>query len=129
NQTLKAIEEAEKYPGPSLIIGYTPCINHGLKGGMSQTLKEAKEAVESGYWQLYRYNPQLIEKEKAPMQIDYKKTDFSKMRSFLEKQTRFSALHSIKKDDQKAEALLDKSIKDAEDRTESYSRLAKNFKN
>ena len=63
-QTIKAFEEAEKFPGPSIIIAYTPCITHGLAGGMSQTLKEAKDAVHSGYWSLYRYNPLLREKAK-----------------------------------------------------------------
>lgn len=57
NQTLKAIAEAEAYPGPSLIIAYAPCINHGLKAGMGASQREAKKAVESGYWGMYRYNP------------------------------------------------------------------------
>ena len=83
-QTIKAIDEAERYLGPSIIIGYTPCINHGVKGGMVRTLDQAKEAVESGYWPLYRYNPELVKKGKDPMVIDYKKTDFDKMRDFLE---------------------------------------------
>ncbi len=71
-QTIKAFEEAEKYPGPSLIIAYTPCITHGLLGGMKESLKEAKEAVSSGYWSLYRYNPAMVEKNKNPMTLDYK---------------------------------------------------------
>lgn len=71
-QTIKAFEEAEKYPGPSLIIAYTPCITHGLFGGMKESLKEAKEAVSSGYWSLYRYNPTMVEKNKNPMTLDYK---------------------------------------------------------
>ncbi|MTD38132.1 pyruvate:ferredoxin (flavodoxin) oxidoreductase [Erwinia sp. CPCC 100877] len=127
-QTIKAIDEAERYPGPSLIIGYTPCINHGVKGGMVQTLSLAKEAVESGYWQLYRYNPQLIEKGKDPMVIDYKKADFEKMRDFLEKQTRFSALHNIKKDEEIVEQLLTKTKDDAEDRSENYTKLLSQMK-
>ena len=57
--------EAEKYPGPSLIIAYTPCITHGLLGGMKESLKEAKEAVSSGYWSLYRYNPTMVEKTRT----------------------------------------------------------------
>lgn len=122
-QTIKAIDEAERYPGPSLIIGYTPCINHGIKGGMIETLSLAKEAVESGYWQLYRYNPQLIEKGKDPMILDYKKADFSKIRGFLEKQTRFSALHTIKDDQEAVDELLTKTETDAEDRSENYVKL------
>jgi pyruvate-ferredoxin/flavodoxin oxidoreductase len=127
-QTIKAIDEAERYPGPSLIIGYTPCINHGVKGGMVQTLSVAKEAVESGYWQLYRYNPQLVEKGKDPMVIDYKKADFDKMRDFLEKQTRFSALHNIKKDQEVVDQLLTKTKDDAEDRSENYTKLLSQMK-
>ncbi|MET1240902.1 pyruvate:ferredoxin (flavodoxin) oxidoreductase, partial [Enterococcus faecalis] len=112
-QTIKAIDEAERYPGPSIIIGYTPCINHGVKGGMVRTLDQAKEAVESGYWPLYRYNPELVKKGKDPMVIDYKKTDFDKMRDFLEKQTRYSALHTIKENQEVVEHLLDKTKEDA----------------
>ncbi|WP_163653771.1 pyruvate:ferredoxin (flavodoxin) oxidoreductase [Listeria sp. PSOL-1] len=127
-QTIKAFEEAEKYPGPSLIIGYTPCINHGVKGGMSQTLLEAKEAVESGYWSLYRYNPLLAEKGKEPFVLDYKKTDFSKMPAFLAKQTRFSALYSVKEEPAFADELLEKTVKDAENRSEHYERLMSHTK-
>ncbi|MGK0550719.1 pyruvate:ferredoxin (flavodoxin) oxidoreductase [Enterococcus faecalis] len=127
-QTIKAIAEAESYPGPSIIIGYTPCINHGVKGGMSTTLALAKEAVESGYWQLYRYNPLLIEKGKDPMTIDYKKADFEKMRSFLEKQTRFSALHTIKSNQAAVEELLNKTQTDAQERTQSYAKMLEHFK-
>lgn len=93
-QAIKAIQEAESYPGPSVIIGYTPCINHGLRGGMSQTIQESKEAVESGYWQLYRYDPRLAAKGKDPMRIDYKKSDLAKCQISLKKQTRFSALRN-----------------------------------
>ena len=74
-QTIKAFEEAEKFPGPSIIIAYTPCITHGLAGGMSQTLKEAKDAVHSGYWSLYRYNPLLREKARTN-DIGFQKPDF-----------------------------------------------------
>ncbi len=58
-QVIKAFEEAERYPGPSIVIAYVPCIAHRLVGGMKETLQEAREAVESGYWSLYRYNPLL----------------------------------------------------------------------
>ncbi|MDR3152567.1 MAG: pyruvate:ferredoxin (flavodoxin) oxidoreductase, partial [Bifidobacteriaceae bacterium] len=89
-QTIKAFKEAEAYQGPSLIIAYTPCINHGLKGGMFMSLDEAKEAVESGYWSLYRYNPDNAELSKPAMTLDYKKPDFSIMKDFMLKQNRFS---------------------------------------
>ncbi len=123
-QALKAILEAESYPGPSLIIGYTPCINHGLKGGMSQSIKESKDAVESGYWQLYRYDPRLREKGKDPMRIDFKKVDFTKMNEFLENQVRFSALRNIKTSTEEVDEMLEQTVQDMEERTGVYSQLA-----
>ncbi|NSS17942.1 pyruvate:ferredoxin (flavodoxin) oxidoreductase, partial [Enterococcus faecalis] len=110
-QTIKAFEEAEKFPGPSIIIAYTPCITHGLAGGMSQTLKEAKDAVHSGYWSLYRYNPLLREKGKEPMTLDFKKPDFSLMKEFMRQQVRFASLESSQPDT--AELLFNKTINDA----------------
>ena len=71
-QTLKAIKEAEAYKGPSLIIAYAPCINHGLRVGMGCTQLETKRAVESGYWAMYRFNPDLKEAGKNPFVLDYK---------------------------------------------------------
>ena len=72
NQYLKAIKEAEDYPGPSLIIAYSPCINHGLKRGMGHSQDEEKKAVEAGYWFLYRYDPRLKTQGKNPFQLDSK---------------------------------------------------------
>ncbi len=69
-QTLRAIREAEAYPGPSLIIAYSPCINHGLKAGMGKSQTEEKQAVACGYWQLWRYNPQLEAEGKNPFILD-----------------------------------------------------------
>ncbi len=123
-QTIKAIDEAEKYPGPSIIIGYVPCINHGVIGGLSQAVQISKEAVESGYWPLYRYNPQLIAKGKEPMVVDYRKSDFAKLPEFLSRQTRFSALPNIIKDQQEVERLMDKTMEDAKDRVELYRELS-----
>ncbi|MDA9462595.1 Pyruvate-flavodoxin oxidoreductase [Enterococcus mundtii 3F] len=120
-QTIKAFEEAEKFPGPSLIIAYTPCIAHGLLGGMKESIKEAKEAVASGYWSLYRYNPELIEKNKTPMTLDYKKPDFSMMADFMRKQVRFSSLETIHP--QAAEQLFDKTIQDAKKRFYNYAAM------
>lgn len=123
-QTIKAIMEAEAYPGPSLIIGYTPCINHGIRGGMAKSIENAKAAVESGYWQLYRYDPRLLDKGKDPMRIDFKKQDFSKMTSFMENQVRFSALRNIKPSGEEVDEMLDQTVKDMEERTQVYSQLA-----
>ena len=72
NQTLKAIAEAEAYPGPSLIIGYAPCEMHSIKGGMANCQAEMKKAVEAGYWQTFRYNPALIAEGKNPFSLDSK---------------------------------------------------------
>lgn len=121
-QTIKALEEAEKFPGPSLIIAYTPCINHGLRGGMSKTLQEAKDAVNSGYWSLYRYNPIQREKGKNPMTLDYKKPNFDDMIGFMKQQTRFSALERVQPDD--AQRLYQKTVNDAQTRFYNYARMA-----
>jgi pyruvate-ferredoxin/flavodoxin oxidoreductase len=121
NQTIKAFKEAENYHGPSIVIAYTPCITHGLQGGMINSLSEAKEAVESGYWSLYRYNPELMDKGKNPLTIDYKKPDFTKTKDFIKKQTRFSALSKISPEH--AEALFDKTVEDAKARFYSYAKL------
>ena len=92
SQFLKALREAEAYPGPSLIIAYSPCINHGLKAGMSKTQEEEKRAVEAGYWHLYRYNPLLEEEGKNPFILDSKKPDWDKFQEFLDGEVRYSSL-------------------------------------
>ncbi|WP_312197448.1 pyruvate:ferredoxin (flavodoxin) oxidoreductase [Anaerospora hongkongensis] len=121
NQTLKAIAEAEAYPGPSLIIAYSPCINHGLKLGMGCSQLEAKRAVASGYWALYRYNPQLQESAKNPFVLDSKEPTLD-FREFLMGEVRFSSL--MKKFPEQAEALFAKTEQDARKRLEGYRQLA-----
>ena len=123
NQTLKAITEAEAYPGPSLIIAYSPCINHGLKIGMGNSQLEAKKAVDAGYWAMYRYNPTLKDQGQNPFSLDSKEptADF---KAFLMGEVRYSSLKMQYPDT--AEALFDKTAKDAAERLESYRRLAKN---
>ena len=91
NQTVKAILEAERYPGPSLIICYAPCINQGIRKGMGKSQLEGKLAVESGYWPLYRYNPELIKEGKNPFIFDSKAPDGT-LQEFLGGETRFAAL-------------------------------------
>ena len=90
-QCLKAIREAEAYPGPSLIIAYAPCINHGLKakGGMGKSQTEEAKAVECGYWHLWRYNPELAEEGKNPFSLDSKEPDWSKFHDFLLGEVRY----------------------------------------
>ncbi|MEF7610857.1 pyruvate:ferredoxin (flavodoxin) oxidoreductase [Enterococcus casseliflavus] len=121
-QTIKAFEEAERFPGPSIIIAYTPCITHGLAGGMRQSLKEAQEAVASGYWSLYRYNPLLTEKGKQPMTLDFKKPAFDQMPAFMQTQVRFASLQSANPN--AAQALFEKTVSDAKTRFYNYARLA-----
>ena len=91
-QYLKALQEAESYPGPSVIIAYSPCINHGLRAGMGKSQLEAKMAVESGYWNLYRFDPRLEAEGKNPFQLDSKEPDFSKFQDFLMGEDRYITL-------------------------------------
>ncbi|MDR1568077.1 MAG: 4Fe-4S binding protein, partial [Streptococcaceae bacterium] len=121
-QTIKAFEEAEKYPGPSIIIAYTPCISHGLKGGMGNTLDEAREAVNTGFWSLYRYNPQLASLGKSPMTLDFKRPEFDKMKDYFAKQVRFNGLKRVHPDI--ADEMYDKTVADAKRRFINYATLS-----
>ncbi len=122
NQLIKAVCEAEAYPGPSLIIAYAPCINHGLKLGMGCTQLESKRAVEAGYWHLYRYNPLLKEQGKNPFTLDSKAPTAS-FRDFLLGEVRYSSLSKLHPD--KAEELFEKAEKNAKDRYAVYENMAK----
>ena len=86
------LKEAEAYPGPSLIIAYAPCINHGIKGGMTRTQTVGKQAVACGYWHLWHYNPQLEAEGKNPFVLDSKEPDWTKFRDFLMKEVRYTSL-------------------------------------
>lgn len=121
-QVIKAFEEAESYSGPSLIIAYTPCIAHGLVGGMSQSIKEAKAAVESGYWSLFRYNPLLRNEGKNPMTLDFRRPKFDQMTDYLMMQNRFSALKHV--NPAVADELYQKIQNNAKERFFNYARLA-----
>lgn len=121
NQTIKAITEAENYPGPSLIIGYSPCINHGLRSGMGASQMEQKKAVDAGYWQMYRYNPTLADEGKNPFSLDSKEPT-ANFRDFLMGEVRYSSLKRQYPDT--AEALFEKTEKDAKERLENYKKLA-----
>ncbi|NTW24697.1 MAG: pyruvate:ferredoxin (flavodoxin) oxidoreductase, partial [Lentimicrobium sp.] len=92
SQYLKALREAEAYPGPSLIIAYAPCINHGIRAGMGKANEQQEHAVEAGYWSLYRYNPMLENEGKNPFQLDSKEPDFTKFQAFLESEVRYTSL-------------------------------------
>ena len=120
NQVIKAISEAESYNGPSLIIAYAPCINHGIKAGMTNSQSESKKAVDCGYWALYRYNPAL-KGIKNPFTLDSKepKGDF---KEFLMGEVRYASL--AKAFPEAAEALFEKTQADAMERLENYKKLA-----
>ncbi len=121
NQTLKAILEAEAYPGPAIVIAYAPCLNHGIQAGMGKSQAQAKRAVEAGYWSLYRYNPHLAATGKNPFTLDSKEQT-SGFQEFIKSEVRFSAL--ARQFPEEAEALFAKAEEDARVRRETYRRLA-----
>jgi len=118
NQLLKAITEAEAYPGPSLVIAYAPCINHGIKAGMDQVQAEMKRAVDAGYWPLYRYNPA---NKDHPFTLDSKEPSIS-YQEFLDGEVRYASLFRSFPDN--AAELFAQAAQDAKDRYESYKKMA-----
>ena len=121
-QTLKALREAEAYDGPSLIIAYAPCINHGLKKGMGKSQAEEKAAVECGYWHLWRYNPALEAEGKNPFTLDSKEPNWSKFQDFLKGEVRFASV--MKQYPAEAAELFQAAEDNAKWRLRSYKRLA-----
>ncbi|NDL66524.1 pyruvate:ferredoxin (flavodoxin) oxidoreductase [Anaerotalea alkaliphila] len=121
NQFMKALVEAEKYDGPSLIIAYAPCINHGIRIGMGKTQEQTQRAVEAGYWHLWRFNPLLREEGKNPFVLDSKEptADFQE---FIKGEIRYTTLMS--QFPQEAERLFAKAEKEAKERYEGYKRMA-----
>ncbi len=122
-QTLKAIREAEAYPGPSLIIAYAPCINHGLKAGMGKSQAEEEKAVKCGYWHLWRYNPALEAEGKNPFQLDSKEPDWAGFQDFLKSEVRYSSV--MKQYPSEAAELFQAAEDNAKWRYNSYKRLSK----
>lgn len=124
-QCLKAIREAEAYPGPSLVIAYAPCINHGLKakGGMGKSQAEEAKAVECGYWHLWRYNPTLAEEGKNPFILDSKEPDWSKFRDFLLGEVRYLSVQKAYPNE--AEELFTEAERMAKKRYMNYVRQTK----
>ena len=124
-QCLKAIREAEAYHGPSLIIAYAPCINHGLKakGGMGKSQAEEAKAVECGYWQLWRFNPALGAEGKNPFTLDSKEPDWSKFQDYLNGEVRFLSLKKALPE--QAQELFNKTEEAAKHRYASYVRKTK----
>ena len=121
NQFVKAVVEAEAYDGPSLIIAYAPCINHGIKEGMGRSVANEEQAVKAGYWHLYRHNPVLRAEGKNPFSLDSKEPTAS-FRDFLMGQVRYSAI--AKQFPEEAEELFTQAEESAKDRLDSYKRLA-----
>ena len=122
-QCLKAIREAEAYPGPSLIIAYAPCINHGLKKGMGKAQAEEAAAVECGYWHLWRYNPALEDEGKNPFTLDSKEPQWDKFQDYLNGEVRFLAVK--KQFPNEAQELFDACQAMAKKRYDSYVRASK----
>ena len=121
NQLMKAITEAESYDGPSIIIAYAPCINHGIKKGMGKSQENIKDAVDAGYWHLYRYNPELKEKGRNPFILDSKEPTAS-FRDFIMGQIRYSSLS--KEFPEIADKLYAMTEQDAKDKYHTYKELA-----
>ena len=122
-QLFNVLKEAEAYPGPSLVIAYAPCINHGIKGGMTRTQTVGKEAVACGYWHLWHYNPQLEAEGKNPFVLDSKEPDWSKFREFLMREVRYTSLQ--KAFPAEADELFAAAEENAKWRYNGYVRLSK----
>ena len=126
NQTVKAIAEAEAYDGPSLIIAYAPCINHGIKAGMGNTMQEEEKAVKSGYWHLFRYNPELKGTEKGAFTLDSKAPTLP-YQDFLNGEVRYNSLRKV--NPEMADALFAENEKEAAERYEYLNKLVKLYGN
>ena len=122
-QTLKAIREAEAYDGPSIIIAYAPCINHGIRSGMGHAQEEQKAAVECGYWHLWRYNPALEDEGKNPFSLDSKTPDWDKFEDFLKGEVRYASV--MKQYPAEAAELFAAAKANAQWRYNNYLRLSK----
>ncbi|MDR3118841.1 MAG: pyruvate:ferredoxin (flavodoxin) oxidoreductase, partial [Mediterranea sp.] len=121
-QTLKAIREAEAYPGPSLVIAYAPCINHGLRAGMGKAQEEEEKAVKCGYWHLWRYNPALEAEGKNPFSLDSKEPEWAEFQNFLKGEVRYTSL--LKQYPAEANELFQAAEDNAKWRYNNYKRLA-----
>ncbi|MPM20746.1 Pyruvate synthase [bioreactor metagenome] len=121
NQTVKAMKEAESYNGPSVIIAYAPCISHGIKSGMAKSIREEKKAVETGYWNLYRYDPRRREEGKNPFQMD-SKDPTRPYREFLDGEIRYSQLFQAIPE--RASMLFEAAEEHSKERLETYKRMS-----
>jgi len=122
SQLFRAIKEAEAFPGPSIVIAYSTCINHGLRAGMNKSQEQMDNAVKSGYWHLYRYNPLLEQEGKNPFLLDSKEPDWSLFQNFLASEVRYTSLK--KSFPEEALELFSAAETNAKWRYESYKRMA-----
>ncbi|MDP4282193.1 MAG: thiamine pyrophosphate-dependent enzyme, partial [Bacteroidota bacterium] len=122
SQLFRAIKEAEAFHGPSLVIAYAPCINHGLRAGMGKTQEEEHRAVESGYWHLFRYNPDLEKEGKNPFILDSKEPDWSKFMDFLNSEVRYTSLKKLFPAE--ADVLFKAAEENAQWRYNNYKRMS-----
>lgn len=120
--TLKVISEAEAYDGPSIVIAYSPCISHGIKCGLTVSQEHEKDAVDVGYWHLYRFHPENKLKGKNPFKLDSKEPQFERFQDFLMEEVRYSSLYN-QYDAEHVQAIFDESLLAAKDRYQSYARL------
>ena len=121
SQFVKAVKEAESYDGPSIVICYAPCINHGLRSGMSRSVEQEKKAVEAGYWHLYRFDPRLKAEGKNPFQLDSKEPTAS-FQDFINSEVRYTSLKKTFPD--VAEVLFKRAEEDAKERYSRYKSMA-----
>ncbi|HCB64538.1 MAG TPA: pyruvate:ferredoxin (flavodoxin) oxidoreductase, partial [Ruminococcaceae bacterium] len=122
NQCIKAFTEAESYHGPSIVIAYAPCINHGIRAGMSQAQTEIKNAVAAGYWNNLRFDPRLAAEGKNPFQLD-SKAPTADYKQFISGEVRYSSLTRAFPD--RADVLFDKAAENAKAKYEHLLRMAK----
>jgi pyruvate-ferredoxin/flavodoxin oxidoreductase len=122
NHYFKVVKEAESYPGPSLIIAYAPCIAHGIRTGMQNTVEQEKFAVKSGYWHLFRYNPVLAEEGKNPFTLDSKEPEWDQFQDYLKSEVRYTQL--LKSFPEQADELFKAAQENAKWRYDSYRRMA-----
>ena len=126
NQCIKAFHEAESYKGPSIIIAYAPCINHGIKGGMSLAQTEEKKAVTSGYWNLFRFDPRKADEECGAFALD-SKAPTDDYREFITNEVRYSSL--MRSNPERAEKLFAEAEINAKNKREHLERLENMYKN
>ena len=121
-QVIRAFKEAESFEGPSIVIAYAPCIEHGIKGGLTNSFAQAKLATECGYWPTFRFDPRREDEGKNPFIIDSKQPVWDKYQDYLLSESRYSQLAQINPDH--AQELLDKNLTDAKKRWAMYKRYA-----